>query len=249
MTTIMRHELFKLQHQKIIVGSLLVLLLLILYSAFPLAFITKNLVAQGFGLSQWTIIIIIALSSNSITMEYRDKTMPTLLYKSPNRAVPYFAKLFTLILLGLILTISGIIFSLILQPILASRYSWSVTLYHPSLMTVFWANVGGGTLYLLFAITLSLCLVSLCRSNAVVIIVGLIIGFLGANLSAALMKALPGARSVLAWNPLNMINVIQPFANNMKLVGLTVPQLVIGNLIYSIIFLLVGLWAFKRARV
>ncbi|MFR0771406.1 MAG: hypothetical protein ACLSH6_04725 [Limosilactobacillus pontis] len=109
-------------------------------------------------------------------------------------------------------------------------------------------NLTGVGIYLLFTITLSLLLVSLVKSNATVIIIGLFIGFLGANISGVMMQAFPGLESVIAWNPLNMINVITQLSNRsvMKLTMLSNDELIIGNLIYAVIFLVAGLWAFKK---
>lgn len=249
MKTILKQELFKLTRQRVPLLTMVVLLGLMLYTSLPTANITKYLVAQGFGLTQWVLIIMIAVSANQITMEFRDHTMPTMLYKSANKSVPYMAKLVALMLMGVALLAVGAVFVLILQALLARRFSWTMNLAHHSLWLNFVAGLGGTTIYLLFIITLGLLLVSLAHSNALVIIIGLAIGFLGANLSAVLLEALPSMRATLAWNPLNMINIIHPLSNNVKYVYLSGGQLVIGNLIYSAIFLLLGLWIFKRSRI
>lgn len=249
MKTSIIHELYKIRQQHILAYSSIVLLLLMLYTALPTAYITKQTVAQGFGINQWVIIIMIAISSNIVTMEYRDNTMSTLLYRNSNKVFPFLAKMITLLITGISLLIISTLFSFILKFLLAHKYSWSLLLNHHSLLTNFLAGLAGSVVYLLFTITLSLLLVVLTRSNAVVIITGLAIGFLGADLSAVLMHGLPGISGLIAWNPLNMINVISPFANTVSRVGLTTSQLIWGNLIYSVIFSLLGIYAFKHARV
>lgn len=249
MRSSLNRELFKARHQHLLWYSLLALFVLMLYATFPLAYLTRRTVAQGFGLDQWVIILMIAISSNTVTMEYRDHTMPTLLYKSPHKIVPYIAKLVILFIEGLVMLAVGIIFTLIIQSLFARRFAWSTLLNHHSLFINLFASVGGGVVYLLFTITLSLLLVAISGSNAVVIVIGLAIGFFGSNLSAALMQALPGLKAIIAWNPLNMINIINPFANAASTVYLSTSQLVIGNLIYSALFLAIGLLIFKRARI
>lgn len=72
-------------HQRSSWLAIIVLFGLMLYSSTPIAYINKGLVSQGFGAGQWVIIIAIALSSNFIAMEFKNNTMTTLLYKSPNR--------------------------------------------------------------------------------------------------------------------------------------------------------------------
>lgn len=73
------HEFYKLNRQRMPLYGALVLLGLMLYTSIPTAYITKNIIAQGFGVNQWVIIVMIVISSNLVVMEYRDHTMPTLL--------------------------------------------------------------------------------------------------------------------------------------------------------------------------
>lgn len=108
MTSSLNHELFKARKQHLLWYSLLVLLGLMLYTTFPLAYLTRRTVAQGFGLDQWVIILMIAISSNTITMEYRDHTMPTILYKSPNKITSYAAKIIVLFVEGLVMLATGV---------------------------------------------------------------------------------------------------------------------------------------------
>lgn len=79
------HELYKMAHQRSSWLAFIILFGLMIYSAIPIAYINKNLISQGFGSGQWVIIIMIALSANLVAMEFRNNTMATLLYKSPNR--------------------------------------------------------------------------------------------------------------------------------------------------------------------
>lgn len=249
MNTNLAHEFYKMTHQRSSWWVVPVLLGLMLYSSTPTAYITKGLVAQGFGAGQWTIIIMIALSANFVTMEYRNNTMTTLLYKSPNRQIVFFTKLIVLLLYGLFLLLISFLFALGLKLLLVNnRFSWEADFHQHTLINVLIINLTGVGIYLLFTITLSLLLVSLVKSNAAVIIIGLFIGFLGANISGVMMQAFPGLESVIAWNPLNMINVITQLSNRsvMKLTMLSNDELIIGNLIYAVIFLVAGLWAFKK---
>lgn len=244
-----KHELFKLKQQRVFLYSCLVLLALMIYTAYPPLYITKTILAQGFGANQWVLVIMIAVSANFITMEFRDNTMPTLLYKSANKRIPYLAKFIVLFLTGIALLLVGLVLAFIFQLLLARRFSWALMLNGHSLVANYLAGIGGTIIYLLFIISLSLLLVALFRSNATVIIIGMAIGFLGADLSAVLLQALPGIRAVLAWNPLNMINIVHPFTNGITGIYLSTGQLLVGNLVYTALFLWLGLWAFKRMRI
>lgn len=242
-------EWFKLRQRRLLLYCSLVLLVLMLYATFPTANLTKEVVAQGFGLTQWDIIIMIAVSSDLIAVEFRDHTITTLLYKSESRLIPYLAKFVISLLVSILLLAVGTVLTLLFKLLFATKFTWSQPLFHHSLWVNFLANLGGSLVYLVFIITLGMLLVVLFHSNALTIVAGLAIGFLGAPMSALLIHALPGIKAVIAWNPLNMINVIMPLANSSQFIFLSEGQLIIGNLVYSALFLLVGLWAFGRSNV
>lgn len=252
MKTTLAHEFYKLIHQKTTWLALLVLLGLMIYTCIPTAYITRNLVAQGFGAGQWATIIMIAVSANFVTMEFRNNTMPTLLYKSPSKQAVFWSKLLALIVEGIFLLLVGFLFALLIKTILVgSRFSWSSIYHQHSLLDALLLNMFGVALYLLFTVTLSLLLVSWFKSTATVIIIGLFIGFLGASISAVVMQAIPGLAGIWAWNPFNMINIISQLGDSsvIKLSHLTNGELIAGNLIYALIFLLLGLHAFKKRRI
>lgn len=245
------HELYKMVHQSSSWIALIVLFGLMMYTATPSAYITKNLIAQGFGAGQWIIIIMIALSANFVAMELRNNTMATLLYKSPSRQTVFLSKLMVLILYSLILLIVGFIFALIIKLLfVGGRFSWQTIYHQRPLIDDLLMNLVGVEVYLLFTITLSLLLISLFKSSAIVIVIGLFIGFLGANISGVIGQAFPTIKNVLAWNPLNMINIITQLSNTrmIKVTSLTNGELVAGNLFYALIFLFAGVWAFRKSR-
>ena len=191
----------------------------------------------------------IALSANLVAMEFRNNTMATLLYKSPNWQSVFLAKLITLILYSLLLLLASFVFALIIKLIFVNgKFSWGLIYHQHPLITDLVINLAGVALYLMFSITLSLMLISMIKSSAAVIVIGLFVGFLGALISAFVMEALPSLANVLAWNPFNMINIIVQLANPSihQVSSLTNGELVAGNLIYTLLFLLIGLWAFKK---
>lgn len=179
-------------------------------------------------------------------MEYRNNTMVTLLFKSNHPFTIYFAKLITLVVYGITLLLAGFICSLILMLLLGNNYSWSDNFHGYSLITALGYNFLGAFIYLLFTISLSLLLVILLKSNSIVIIIGLAVDFLGANFSGLLMNILP--KQLWAWNPLNMINIIVQLSNQsvIKITHLSNFELFLGNGCYTLLFIILGLWAFKN---
>lgn len=249
MKTILSHEFYKMTHQRSSWLTIIVLFGLMLYTSIPTAYINKGLVSQGFGAGQWVIIIAIALSANFIAMEFKNNTMTTLLYKSPNRRSVFLSKLIVLIVYNFLLLIISFLLALVIKFLLVNnRFDWNALYHQHSLIDNLLINLTGVAIYLLFIITFSLMLITIVKSNAIVIVVGLFIGFLGSTISDIMMKAIPGIKSVLAWDPLNMINIITQLSgsNGVPVSNLTNGELIAGNLIYAVIFLLIGLWTFNK---
>ncbi len=239
-------EIYKFTHQRTSLYGLLVMIALMLYSSIPAYKVNSFLITQGFGAIQWYAIIMVAVSADSISMEYRNNTMVTLLFKSNHPFTIYFAKLITLVVYGITLLLAGFICSLILMLLLGNNYSWSDNFHGYSLITALGYNFLGAFTYLLFTISLSLLLVILLKSNSIVIIIGLAIDFLGANFSGLLMNIFP--KQLWAWNPLNMINIIVQLSNQstIKITHLSNFELLLGNGCYTLLFIILGLWAFKN---
>lgn len=246
------HEFYKFAHRKIPLYGILILLALMLYTIGSSNEISRSLVSQGFGVGQWAIIIVIAISSDMIAMEWRNNTMATLLYKTSHRSILYIAKFIVLVVYSAILLVFGTIFSFIIKFLMiGSKYSWQDDYHGHPLVNALFLNMGGTMIYLVFVIALSLMLILLIKNNATVIIIGLAIGFLGSDLSSLAMSAFPGLKSVLAWNPLNMINIITQLSNNeiTKITYLTNLELIIANLVYDTVFFLIGMLLFKKRSV
>lgn len=244
------HELYKMVHQRSSWVAIVALCCLMTYSATPTSYITKNLVAQGFGVGQWSIIIMIALTANFFTMELRNNTMTTLLYKSPSHSTVFLAKFFVLVIYGLLLILIGFLFALLIKiGFVGNKFAWQMMYHQHPLINDLLLNLLGVAVYLMFIIALTLLLITLFKSSALVIVVGLLIGFLGANFSGIALQAFPHFRRVIAWNPLNMINVINQLsdAGMNKITALTDTELVIGNLVYAAIFLFIGLIVFRKS--
>ena len=239
-------EIYKFTHQRTSLYGLLVMIALMLYSSIPAYKVNSFLITQGFGAIQWYAIIMVAVSADSISMEYRNNTMVTLLFKSNHPFTIYFAKLITLVVYGITLLLAGFICSLILMLLLGNNYSWSDNFHGYSLITALGYNFLDAFTYLLFTISLSLLLVILLKSNSIVIIIGLAIDFLGANFSGLLMNIFP--KQLWAWNPLNMINIIVQLSNQstIKITHLSNFELLLGNGCYTLLFIILGLWAFKN---
>ncbi|MCD2256389.1 ABC transporter permease [Lactobacillus sp. CC-MHH1034] len=213
----------------------------------------QTLMAQGFGIDQWVIIILITVSSQFLAMEYQNHTILNLLYRARHQWQVYFAKALVLISYSGLLLCIGSVFTFLLKPlVIGARDSWfTAAQQSQTLSQAFLLNQVGTLVYSLFVVTLALCLLAIVHVNGVVIGIGLIVGFWGVNISRAIMLASSNLAKVVAWNPLNMINVITQLSepSGQKISNLTNGQLIGGNLIYTALFLSLGYICFKHRHI
>ncbi|GLB47335.1 membrane protein [Philodulcilactobacillus myokoensis] len=242
----LQQEFYKFNHQKISFYGLIILLILMIYSAFSNKTSTDTII-QNFGAGQWLTIIVITISSTFLSMEYTNNTILTLFYKRPNKFVIYFSKLFVLVIYSAISLVLSVFVTFILKElIVGGQYHWS------DLVSALFLNVLGTFIYLMFIITLALLLISVFKNNAVVVGLGLFNSFLGASLSSAIMSDFPGSISLLKWNPFNMIYIMNQLSfpkDFIKISYLSNLQIIIANIFYIVLFGLLGYSMFKKRRV
>ena len=248
--TSLRAELFKFSHQKSAQTGILILIILMIYSILTTK-VNSTQVIFEFGAVQWIPIIMIAVGSTFFAMEYQNRTILILLYKSTKRWQIYLAKLTIVWLYSLVLTLIATLLTIVLKSLLV-RTPWSALISnHQTLLTLLTGNVIGTTVYALFIVTLSFMLIMLIKINVAVIGIGLALGFLGSGISVALMETFTSLISILRWNPLNMIFITQQLANPAyaTVSHLSFFEIIGGNLIYAAIFVILGYGLFKKRRI
>lgn len=248
----LREEIYKFRHQGTPYYGIVALILLMIYTAIS-GKINSNIISMGFGAGQWIIIILITVASNFIDMEYRNNTITTLFYKHSRKSQIYIAKFLIIALYGLGLIMLGILSTLVMKQLLVgAKYSWeTVYMAKKILLNSLLLNMLGAFIYALFISALAFFLINLLKINAAVIGIGLAIGFLGLDISNAVITAFPNLMGIIKWNPLNMISVIAQLSDTSytKFSYLSNNQLVWGNLIYIVIFLVGGNLLFNKRRV
>lgn len=236
-------EMKKFWYQKKPLWGVLILFILMYYSLI-MGHHNERDVIQLFGAGQWTLIILVTISSAFMSMEYRDNTIVTMLYKSSNRFNIYFSKIIVLVLYSALLSFCGVIFTIL--EVVFSHQLLTINVLRTLLFNTF-----GTFLYSIFIVTLSLLLISLVKIDAIVIVAGLMLGFLGATFSNILMSLFHNWSELIRWNPLNMIYIVNQLSDSkyFKYTLLTNVELVLGTVSYAMIFLIIGYWAFKKRRV
>ncbi|WP_054735757.1 ABC transporter permease [Lentilactobacillus parafarraginis] len=88
----LQREFYKFYHQRVPLYGAVILLVLMLYTTVSQSGISENVIVHGFGAGQWITIIMVAIASSFVAMEYQNRTIMTLFYKSNNQATIFFAK-------------------------------------------------------------------------------------------------------------------------------------------------------------
>ena len=99
-------------------------------------------------------------------------------------------------------------------------------------------------------ITIVFLLSCLINSNAIVITVSLLVTFLGQGISSDLTRKHMFVE-IMKWNPFNMVNLTRQYGNYITYVvttHLSNPQLLLGSLIYIMIFFIIGYLIFRKKR-
>ncbi|WP_125766646.1 ABC transporter permease [Lapidilactobacillus wuchangensis] len=252
----MRNELqlewYKFSKQRLPFYGFAALLLLMIYSGLT-SRDGRALMLSSFGAIQWIPIILIAIGSSCLDMEYRYHTVIMLRYKSSNLFKSYLAKLVIVYLYGVVLVFLALLLTLLLKGIFVGKQlSWLVLLGgRGSILQIAVLNLLATMIYLLFIVTMAFMLILIVKINAAVIGISLAIGFFGAGFSEALIKTFSSAANLLRWNPLNMILITQQLTNSQytQISHLTNGEIVTGVVGYTLLFLLIGYQLFKERSV
>lgn len=112
MKTNLKQESFKFIHQNSTILGIVILILLMTYSALT-SRINKTQIIFEFGAIQWIPIILIAISSAFFLIEYKNNTILMLLYKNSNKFKIYISKFLILWLYSLFLSIVATLYTFI----------------------------------------------------------------------------------------------------------------------------------------
>lgn len=252
MKNAVKQELFKLMKQQLILKQTMILSGLI----FLFSIVTKfnnfkvlsaeNLVATCFN-SGWLIVLfMVYLTSQTFSMEFRFGTIKNLLKKNQQRRIIFFSKLVTLagysVYLNVVSMTATICLSMILFP--------EISLNQTEVLRVLFTNLLGNFIGMWLFASLSLMISLVVSNESLASILGIATYFLSSMLAGIQFMVLDQI-NWLRWNPLNMLNLSNQLSNSNieKLTQLATSQLLIGNLVYIISFLLIASFLFSRKKV
>lgn len=254
MTLNLRREFIKFKSRTISWITPIILLLLMIITGIATAKSEREITTMAtYNSSQWIILAIILVSSSIFSMEYQNNSIITEVYKSSNKINLYLAKLIVILAYNLFLHVLAILYTMVLQLTpLNTHLNWfSTNQYHQSLLQ----NMISTSLIDLITSTMIISTVFLIsciiKNNTIAVTLNLVIIFLGQGISASLLRSNPHIIHVLKWNPLNMTNLTMQYFNysvyhdSSHLSNL---QLLIGTLIYTILFFYIGYLIFKKRQ-
>lgn len=177
-------EFYKLIHKKVtwLAPCLMILLMLVLGLTYDS---DRWLIMSSFGINEWISLVLVLVGSTMFSMEFQNRTILTLLYKTPSRMYVYLSKFIVICTYDLFLHIIAMIFTMIFNVIMPNlRFSlWATYQYQQSLFVnmVLTSTIDMfTTLFIISLIFLMSCLIS---ENSVVIAVNLGLVFLGQGIS------------------------------------------------------------------
>lgn len=246
-------EFYKLSHQKIVWISPLVLLVLMITTGYSIGYNESTLLtATTYNSPDWIMFILVAIGSTLFSMEFQNNAILTLLYKASNKIYVYLSKYIVILSYNFLLHLTAIIFTILLRYTSINDYvSWSsIYRYQQPL----WENMLKTSLIDIltttFIISLVFLLSCLINNNAVVISVSLLVVFMGQFISSNLLNNERFVR-LLRWNPFNMTNLTRQYYNYTtyyETSHLLTWQLLIGTILYIVIFTVIGYSIFRKKR-
>ena len=253
MTYSIKQELYKLTHRKITWISAILLLFLMIFTGFSLSDeVKKLLLTLTFDSSDFIMFILVIVGATSFSMEFQNNAILTLLYKSANKIEVYLSKYLAIFIYDIFLHVLAIFYTIILRyTIFRSNVNWnSIYLYRQPI----WINMlkvsAIDLVTTMLIITIVFLLSCIINNNAVVITVSLLVTFLGQGISSSLTRRhmLVG---IMKWNPFNMVNLTRQYGNFITYVEITHlrnPQILLGSIIYIMIFFIIGYLIFRKKR-
>ncbi|GHP13603.1 membrane protein [Lentilactobacillus fungorum] len=255
MIDLLRQELYKMVHQKSIQFSPLILFSLMLFVGFA-SIHTGDLndyISQGFAAAQWLDILIIIASANIISMEFEHGTIKHLIAQHNQRLLIYLSKMIVIGIYCVVLHLCAFIFAIVVKyAVYGNSYPFSA-IYdnHQTVMQNLLTSILSNLFSCLLVVTVVFLIASLSRTSSIAAVVGVLFIFMATAVSRILINTVGRALPSIKWNPGNMFNVAFQFLTPdvYQQSMLTNTQLVIGNLIWAVIFIALGYGAFKRKRI
>lgn len=257
MILLVKQELFKLTKKKSTFISPLLLVVLIIATGVLTkkhsgAIAPDTMFTSSFSGTSLIVFIMIATSSTIISMESQYGTLKNLLYRKYFRGEILASKWLTLAIYSVFLYIVATITSIIVKIVLFPSISFTQTLENgQTLLKALMLNTLGSYIGLWLILSLVLMLACFINSSGAAISVGIVFYF-ASSIISDILTAVITKWEWIKWNPVSMLSLQKQLGNEKimePLTHLSTNQLLIGNVLYIIIFLGLGYVAFNKKNV
>lgn len=256
MNTLLKQEFYKLRHQTLAwltpIVSIIVMTGASLFSkSKPEILNPVDAFGHGFYGDIFLIFFLIVLAATIITAEFQFGTIKALLYRKYSRGAIFLSKV--LILGGYIIAnyILIIAYNFILKIILFNQ-AFAVTdkIDGHSLITKLGLSLSASVLGVILILSLVLLIANLFKTSAAAITIGLI-SYFAATILQLVQVILISKWEWIKWNPLNMLNAGLQISDSstQDVTHLSMGAIISGNLIYSLVFVLLAYLLFKNRNV
>lgn len=253
MITVINQEAYKLLHKKItwLAPFLIVLLMIPFIMSFDDAISAPWLVMSSFGIDEIAPLIMILVAATFFSSEFKQRTILTMLAKTPSRKDVYLAKLTVVGLCDVVIHGLAIIMTLILNYALPKfRLDlFKPYLYHQSLLTNVLTMTLVDILVTMFLVSILFLISCSITENAVVLAISLGVFFMGQIVPPGIQFLPQQYLHWLRWNPLNMMLLPLQYANYPvyhDMSHLSTLQLGVATAGYAIVFAVLGYQIFRR---
>lgn len=249
-------EIYKLNHRKSTWWSIAVMAVFMIVIGMMMGrSYGRLLVMSTFDAGQIIMLILVVIGSIMFTDEFQNNTILPLIYRAPSKTVVFFAKYLTLLIYNVFLHLIAIgltmlfnISSLICNPVSLTK----VYQYHQPLVVNMLLTALIDIILTAMMIGVICTIACLFKSSLVSIATNAIIVLVGGGFSANFMEVGGGFAKIMRWNPLNMTYLTPQYYNYASYHGvsmLSTNQLMMGTIVYMIIFAWLGWLTFSKKRI
>jgi len=254
-----KQEIFKLLKRKSTLICTLFLLVqniaaALLSKAYPQYISSKEVFAGDFASLSFITFVMIAASASIISSEFEYNTIKDIFYQSYSRQMVLISKWLTILTYSVVIYLLMMLFSLLNKFfIFGNSYSLADKLDHGAgALWQYWFIENAATFVTLWLLlSLVFLVAAMMRKGVTAILVG-IIGYFVLSIVGNFMFLMIGKWDILKWNPLNFLNYPGQITSTgiiSHLTHLSNNEMLVGSLIYILLFLSLGLYSFSRKEV
>ncbi|MFD1125090.1 ABC transporter permease [Lentilactobacillus raoultii] len=257
MLNLINEEIYKLLHKRSTLYTPIFLALAMLAVGMMVRNVSASdaqfYITATFAGTEWATTVIIIVSSTIISMEYEYGTIKHLVIQDKEKIRIFVSKFVTVLIYDAYL--HGLVFVLTF-PVkwltYGSKYPFfSLYIYHQTILVNLFDECVLDFFGSIIIVGLIFLLACATKTSAVAVASGLTVVFIGQTVSSMLIRNAASNFPLIRWNPFNMLNMSNEWSypGTYSTTLLTLKQLILGNVGYSIVFLVLAFWAFEHKRI